>query len=226
MENKIFFHKSLRSKVVDYLKEEIFLENYKGGERIFESKIAKELNISRAPVREAIKELENQGLIINVPRKGSFLIEFSQDDIKELFDISILLESRILELLINKDILDNEDYPKLTAIVDEMVEITQNDNIDKKKKIIEVNKRDFAFHKFLWEKSNNKLTTNILSNLHYQMQLVMINDFKLENNLASSARKHYNIIDSLRKKDIKKMKMALIDHIIPYNNELMGGFAK
>jgi len=226
MKSKKFYHKSLSSKVVEFLKEEIFSKNYKPGDRILESKIAGDFNISRAPVREAIKELESQGLVINIPRKGSFVVEFTRDEIKELYDIRILLESRIIKLLINDSILNDEDYNRLELIVDKMVKISKEKGINRKEKIIEMNKQDVAFHNYLWEKSCSKYIVKILSSLHNQLKLVMIIDLKMEDNLVESAKQHYDIIKFLKKKDIVNTKKAIINHIISYNEDLMGDLIK
>ncbi len=108
--NKQFKHQSLSDKVAEYLKREIFLENYQGGDHILEAKVAKELDVSRAPVREAIKELEKEGLIETIPRKGSFVASFNKEDIKEVFEIRVLLESRMMEIIIENDLLKEEDF--------------------------------------------------------------------------------------------------------------------
>lgn len=219
MDIKSFSHKSLSLRVVDHLKEEIFLERYKGGERILESKVAEELNISRAPVREAIKELENMGLIINIPRKGSFVVEFTEEDVREIFDIRVLLEMKIIERLIEEKNLTEKDFEYLTNIIDEMVDIAKEDS-DSNYKVINVNKKDMAFHKYLWEKSGSKWTKKILANIFNQLQLAMLIDAKMESSLIDSAKKHYQIIENIKRGDLNGTRDAIIDHIVTYKKEL------
>lgn len=207
-----FTHKSLKSSVVDYLREQIFLENYVGGDRIVESKVADELDISRAPVREAIKELENEGLVETIPRKGTFVVEFDPDEIQELFDIRVMLEERVFKILIKGKKLEKEDFDYLENLVEEMVEITES-NMDDNEKIVEVNKRDMRFHSYLWNKSNSKWTNKILTTLYYQLQLAMIIDAKKEENLKEASLKHKDILKCLKKESVKETKKAVIDHI-------------
>jgi len=207
-----FSHKSLKSEVADYLKEQIFLENYVGGDRIVESNVADELDVSRAPVREAIKELESQGLVETVPRKGTFVVEFNQDEIQELFDIRVMLEERVFEILIKEKILTEDDFNYLEDLVDEMVYIAES-NKDKNEKIVLVNKRDMKFHSYLWKKSKSKWTNKILTTLYYQLQLAMIIDAKKEDNLKEASLKHKDIIKCLKEHNVKKTKQAVIDHI-------------
>lgn len=210
-----FNHENLSSKVAALIRNRIiFKEHYKEGEKLSESNIAKELEVSRAPVREAFRELENQGLIESIPRKGSYVVEFNEEDMKEIFDIRVLLESRIFESLIKEDKLDEEDFIKLEKIVDEMMEIAKTDN---EQKVIELNQKDTIFHEYLWKKSERKWTQRILSNLYYQLQLAMINDLKNEGDLIKSSKIHYEIIDHLRQKNLKKSKQVLAQHIMVYN---------
>lgn len=213
-------HTSLSSKVADYLKREIFLENYQGGDHILETKVAEELNVSRAPVREAIKELEKEGLIKTVPRKGSFVVRFEEQDIKEVFEIRVMLEGRILEVIVENDLLDEEDYSNLENMIEEML-VVVNKEIPEDEKAVELNDKDIAFHEYLWDKSNRKLTKRILKMIYNQLKLAMIIDVRKEDSLEESAREHYDIVENLRQKDLKALKQSLIDHIVSYNEELM-----
>ncbi|MBS3812142.1 MAG: GntR family transcriptional regulator [Halanaerobiales bacterium] len=207
-----FSPKSLKSSVVEYLRERIFLEDYVGGDRIVESKVADDLDISRAPVREALKELENEGLVETIPRKGTFIVEFSQEEFQELFDIRVMLEERVFRILIKNNLLSEEDFDYLHKLVDEMVEIACSDKNDNKK-LAEVNKRDIEFHSFLWCKSKSKWTNRLLTTLYYQLQLAMLIDAKKEENLREASLKHKDILRCLKNESVKDTKKAVIDHI-------------
>ena len=218
--SKQFKHQSLSNKVAEYLKREIFLENYQGGDHILEAKVAKELDVSRAPVREAIKELEKEGLIETIPRKGSFVASFNEEDIKEVFEIRVLLEGRMMEIIIENDLLKEEDFRYLEELVEEMLLIVDKD-IPEDEKVVELNEKDIAFHKFLWEKTNRKFTQRILKMIHNQLKLAMIIDARKEDSLEESAREHYSIIKNLEDKDLSGLQQSLIDHIVSYNEKLM-----
>ncbi|MFW5790708.1 MAG: GntR family transcriptional regulator [Halanaerobiaceae bacterium] len=213
-------HQSLSDKVAEYLKREIFLENYRGGDHILEAKVAQELDVSRAPVREAIKELEKEGLIETIPRKGSFVASFSEEEIREVFEIRVLLEVRMMELIIEDNLLKGEDFKSLENLVEEML-IVVNKNISEDEKVVELNEKDMAFHKYLWEKTNRKFTQRILKMIHNQLKLAMIIDARKEESLEESAREHYSIIKNLKEKNLKGVRQSLIDHIVLYNEELM-----
>ena len=209
---KDFEHKSLSKRVVDYLKEEIFMENYIGGDRIPEAKIAEELEISRAPVREAFKELENMGLVETISRKGTFVVDFKKEEVQELYEIRVMLEERVFNILIEEEKLNEEDFQHLEDLIDEMVDIA-NSSEDQNRKVFEVNKRDIKFHRYLWCKSDSKWTIRILTTLYNQLQLAMILDAKKEENLVQASLKHKKIINHLKDNDLKGTKEAVIEHI-------------
>ncbi|KXS43093.1 MAG: GntR family transcriptional regulator [Candidatus Frackibacter sp. T328-2] len=206
-----FERKNLSSRVAEFIREQIiFMEKYKEGERILEAQIAEELDVSRAPVREALRELENQGLIRSVPRKGNFVVKLTEEDMEEILDIRVILEGRIVEALIKQDKLTEEDFQYLESIVDDMLEAAKSSD---NQSIIDLNKNDIKFHKYLWKKSGRKWTEKILYNLYYQLQLAMINDLRLEDDLKESAKKHYEILSFLREQNLEKSKETLIEHI-------------
>lgn len=218
MVERVFSHESLSQKVVEYLRQEILLENLKAGERILEARIAKDLTISRAPVREAMKELENSGLVISIPRKGTFVVDLTEEEIQEIFDIRVMLELRIFEDLLKKKKLVEEDFLQMRAIVDEMVVIAGQKNIPHR--LVEVNKKDIAFHRYLWGKSGRRWSMKMLLNLHNQLQLAMVIDSRREGDLVESAKKHYSIIEHLRNGDLEGVREALTAHIVIYRDTL------
>ncbi len=212
---KKYQRENLNSMVVDYLKHKILIGEYKEGDHIRESNVAQVLGISRAPVREGIRELENQGLIISVPRKGNYVAGFTLEDVKEIFDIRILLEDYILEKIILEDKLTPDDILKLTRIVDDMVEIAQ-DQGELSARIIGVNEKDIEFHTYLWNKSGSYRTVKILKDLHFQLQVAMVYDTKLTDDLEETARDHYDMIQHLKDKNLSGCLTALKNSIATY----------
>lgn len=210
-----FVHQSLSEMVTEYIKNKILLGEYKEGYRVIEAKIAEELGISRAPVREGIKELENQGLIKIVPRKGTFVTRMSPEDVREIFDIRLLLENDVLEILIRNRLLSAEDFATLENIIQEMVLVTL-ENADEAHKILKINQKDMEFHRFLWEKTGSARRLRILQNLYSQLQMAMVIDTRLTGDLEKTVKDHYNIFQYLQAHDVEKSKEALRNHIELY----------
>lgn len=205
--------RNLSSLVVDYIKEKILLGEYAEGDRILEYEVAEQLKISRAPVREAIRELEHQGLIKSIPRKGNFVVRFTLEDIKEIFTIRLGIENSVLEILIDENKLGDEDFKILNEMIVEMAKIGKQKG-SMGQRIIKLNKKDMEFHRFLWEKSGSKRRVKILTDLMFQLQMAMIIDTKLTGDLEKTAVDHYEIVKFLQEKDLDNCKRALREHII------------
>ena len=206
---------NLSSIVSDYIKEAILTGIYKEGDRILETEVAFNLGISRAPVREGIKELAKEGVVTIVPRKGTHVTEFGVHDIKEVFDIRLLLENDILKILIEEDKLTEKDFKHLEDLVDEMVEIS-NSNMDDLKKSTMINLKDMEFHRYIWQKSGSQRRVKILEDMFFQLRIAMLYDTNETGDLYMTAADHYEIIDNLKSKDLEKCKKALREHIISY----------
>ena len=206
---------NLCSVVVDYIKEMILSGVYKTGEHVLEADVALKLGISRAPVREGLKELEKVGIVTVLPRKGTYITKFTLEDIKEVFDIRLLLENNILEILINENKMTDQDFSALENIVHEMVKIA-NSMENELDKAIHINMKDMEFHKFLWQKSGSNRRVEILSSIFFQLRMAMLYDTNKTGNLFVTATDHYEIIKHLRNKDLENCKRALREHIISY----------
>lgn len=207
---------SLSSLVVDYVKESILAGVYKEGHHLLETELANTLGISRAPVREAIKELEKEGIVQTLPRKGTFVTRFTLEDIKEVFDIRMLMENNIFKILVYEDRLKENDFQHLEELVSEM-ETIAGSTLGLTEKSIMINMKDMEFHRFLWDKSGSKRRVKILEGIFFQLRMAMLYDTNETGDLTKTATDHYQIIEALRSKDIPKCKSALAEHIITYN---------
>ena len=89
---------TLRAHVVKMLSSDILAGKYKPGDRLNESQIARELNISRIPVREALSQLQEQGLVQNRERRGMFVTNIGPEEVRQISSLRIVLETEALRL--------------------------------------------------------------------------------------------------------------------------------
>ncbi len=89
---------NLRIQVVKVLSEGILTGKYRPGDRLNESQIARELNISRIPVREALSQLQEQGLVQNRERRGMFVTQMGPQEVEHMFRLRLLLEGEVVRL--------------------------------------------------------------------------------------------------------------------------------
>ena len=144
------------------MRSKILNVEYRPGSIIFENAITKELNLSRTPVREVLKKLEMEGLIITLPFKRKQVFMLTIKDIEKIFYIKKSLESSIARWAAGRG--KEEDFRKLKEIVEEMVKIAENKitNIDDKnyEKWLE---KDNEFHNLLFKMADNDKAEQIIS---------------------------------------------------------------
>ena len=84
---------TIREQVYNILRDKICRGEYPAGFRLQENELTEQLNVSRSPVREAMRQLVSDGLLIEIPNKGVYVKEFTVKDIEEIFDLRVMLES-------------------------------------------------------------------------------------------------------------------------------------
>src|SRR5215204_4419920 len=95
---------TLSDRTTELLRERILAGDFGLGERLVEARIARQLQISRGPVREALRQLRAEGLVREEPRRGSFVADLTLDDIWEIYDLRAAIESRAARnIIINRD---------------------------------------------------------------------------------------------------------------------------
>ena len=107
---------SLTSAVAEKLREKIIRGDIREGEQLRQDAIAAEFQVSRIPVREALRQLEAEGLIIIVPHRGAVVTALSPEDVEELFHIRAVLECEVLKLSIPN--LTDADFRKAEGMLD------------------------------------------------------------------------------------------------------------
>jgi DNA-binding GntR family transcriptional regulator len=217
-----FVHENLNRRVAEYLREEILWSGrFRTGQHIQEMEIAEELEISRAPVREALRELEHQGLVNYLPRRGTYVAKFDHDDFIEIVGIRFMIESSVFEAIIRERKLDPDDFVVLRSMVDEMLSIARADSPIESRNTV-FSERDIAFHRYMWEKSGRKWSLKILTDMYYQLRLAMMQDMIMEQDMETSAGMHYGIIDCLEGEDLEGARERLLRHIFSLWRESTG----
>lgn len=215
MERVTFEKDTLSERVADYIRRQIlYMDAFKDGDHILETKIAETLDVSRATVREALKDLETQGIVEIFPRKGTYVAAFDHKDMIEIFELRCMCESYIFKALLNDRLLDEGDFRVLEKIIDEMVSVSRSPNKSRLAKSIDFSEKDLEFHGYLWRKSGKKWFCKILSDNYYRLRLAMMQDMILESNMEQSAVMHYDILAALRNGDLAEALTYLRSHIL------------
>ena len=193
------------------IKAAILNEMYEPNQILNERKLAEEFQISRTPVREALKILEGEGWVKIIPWKGAIVNQITQKEIDEIFQIRLIIEPAIIELLQNK--IDD----KKRAYLDKLYE-NQKKTKTKKEFIL----ADREFHMTFVEWTENLQLIEMVKGLNDRIYMVghkAINskDSKRE---EESLEEHYKIIQALKNNDIMLAKNFMIAHVIETKNNI------
>ena len=156
-------YKPLREIVFETLRDAIINQTLEPGERLMEIQLAEEMGVSRTPVREAIRKLELEGLVIMVPRKGAYVAGISVKDIHEVFEVREYLEGLAASLAAKRITPEELDEMEKSLFM-EAGELDGN-NL---RSIVEI---DTTFHDLLYKAVRNE---QLVNNLQEQPQRFMI----------------------------------------------------
>jgi DNA-binding GntR family transcriptional regulator len=147
---------TLKSKGVEILSEAIFSGKIKPGERLNESQLSRELHISRAPIREALQLLQEQGMVVNHARRGMFVVSLEPEDIQKINSIRLILEAECLRLA--RKNLTTVSEAKLVQLL-ERLERSESASPNIRTRL------DFDFHRTIWAATGNEYLERTLTSL-------------------------------------------------------------
>lgn len=197
---------SLRGRVFNRIREDILSGKYKQNEELRETAIAGELGVSRTPVREALRQLELEGLVSIIPNKGAYVTGITVKDIKDIYSIRSLLEG-----LCARWAADNITAEQL----DELEEITYLTEFHAKKKHYDqVLELDNKFHEVLYSASDSKLLNHMLSDFHHYIQSVRKITIASDTRSLETNEEHKKILEALKSKDRDKAETLANEHIM------------
>lgn len=195
----------LRDVVFHTLREAILRGELKPGERLMELQLAAKLGVSRTPIREAIRMLEQEGLAVTIPRKGAEVAKMTEKDMEDVLQVREALDE--LAATIACEQMTAEQLEVLKSTMREFEEYTKTGNV---KKIAEA---DVKFHDIIYQATGNPKLVNILSNLREQMYRYRIEYLKDEKNYPVLIREHSEIVEGLMAKDKTKVTAAMHRHV-------------
>ncbi len=206
-------HNTLAKQVVREVRLQIFSGTLKPGERVVESEIATAMGISRGPVREALAELEKEGLVITSPRKGTYVKSFELKDIEEIYTLRALLEGFAVSLALDR--FQEQDLAYLRDLLDQIVEMAE------KKDVIEVSRLNMQFHKKIMELSDHKRLYDTWQSLLAQTQMLSAMTTEYYTSLIDIRKSHKILLDALVTGDRDHIKRSFEQHILKSMNELL-----
>lgn len=205
-------NKSLTSLIFDRIREDILNGRYLTGDKLVEIKLADELGVSRTPVREALKQLELDGLVDNIPNRGVVVKGISQDDIDDILTIRLCIEGLVGQWAAER-ILD-EEVKELEEIFDLMEFYTSKGDVDK---IFELNTK---FHETLYKATKSRYLEGVLKDFQLFIKSSRNNSLKTEGRLLTALEEHRNILEAIKDHDRENTRISLVKHISESNENI------
>ena len=185
----------LRDVVFNTLREAILKGELKPGERLMELQLAAKLGVSRTPIREAIRMLEQEGLAVTIPRKGAEVAKMTEKDMEDVLQIREALDELAAKIACEQ------------ISEEQLEESTKTDNV---KKIAEA---DVKFHDIIYQSTGNPKLVNMLNNLREQMYRYRVEYLKDENNYPTLMKEHKDIVEGLVRKNKMQVTETMHQHV-------------
>ena len=200
---------SLRGRVFQKIREDILTGVYKEHDELREVSIGEELGVSRTPVREALRQLELEGLVTIVPNKGAYVTGITPQDVHDIYKIRSLLEG-LCARWATEHITGRQ--------IEELEEIILLSEFHLRKKSAEqaeqVSELDGKFHKVLYEASNSRILEHVLSDFHKYVQMARMMSVGAKDRAERSIEEHRDILKAIKDKDPDKAEWLANQHIM------------
>ncbi len=200
----------LRDVVFKTLREAILKGNLAPGERLMEIQLANQLGVSRTPIREAIRKLELEGLVIMIPRRGAEVARITEKDLKDVLEVRTSLEELAISLACER-ISDASVEALKEALKNFKAAINGGD-------VTKIAERDVAFHDIIFAATDNARLIQIVNNLREQMyryRLEYLKDYTTHDRLY---KEHEEIVVAIADRDKALARKLIVEHI--YHQEL------
>lgn len=202
---KLDSYQPLREVVCESLREAIRKGILKPGERLMEIQLAEDLGVSRTPVREAIRKLEQEGYVIMMPRRGTYVANMSIRDVNEIFEIRTALESLSNGMAAER--ITEEELERLQRLLVMIGGHIKSKDMDK---IVET---DIEFHELLYQASRNTRLIGIIANLREQLTRFRTLSMSYPGRLEATLEEHRDMVEAIAKGDVKAARKAAERHM-------------
>ena len=195
---------TIRQQVYEIIKNRIVEEYYKPGARLSEQELCDELHVSRSPIREALRELESDGLVVGEPNKGVTVKTLTKDDVLSFFNVEYAIEQFSISEKIKE--LTPEQVETFKKLLDDFKDSYAKKDVEK---YVQVSDR---FHTEVVKLSGNMFAIDFYNKIGSFSHRIRFLAFKNPKRLKSSYEEHINIVEALLDNDIPKALKLFENH--------------
>lgn len=204
---------TIEAQVLDRLRDAILQGYFPADSQLNQVHVAAQFGVSRGPVRAAINKLEQEGLVRNVPHRGTFVAPLDKKTVRDLYNMRSALEGYAVRLAVER--CTPEDVSKLSQLVQETRDAARRGDTQ------EVIRLDFLIHKFFMELSGNTFLIQTWSTIKIHVQRVLNFRHRSYPNLQEIADLHLPFIELMQSKNADEAACTMEAHICDALNDLM-----
>lgn len=201
--------KTAPGAIADRIRQAIVRGELRAGQPLRQAEIAERFGVSRIPVREALSQLEGEGWVASTPHRGVVVTDLCAEDIRDLCDIRVDLETRALRYAIPN--LDEAALARAEAILD---------CIDADGTIDAWADRNLEFHLAIYERANRPMLLALITTLHQLTSRYLMMHVAILNYREQGQREHRDILAACKARDIREAERLLRTHIVDVANLL------
>jgi len=186
-------HQTLREKILETIREAILKGTLKPGEKVAEPELAERFGISRTPIREAFRQLESEGYLTVIPRKGAVVAALSEQDVQEFYAIKSILEGYAAELAATR--LSEKDIEKLEAINEKLKSLAKEGDV---KSFFRTHSE---FHDLFVKAAGNHKLTELIHQVGMKFNRLRMASLSVQGRMDISVAEHERLIEAFKKQD-------------------------
>ncbi|MBQ9991986.1 MAG: GntR family transcriptional regulator [Firmicutes bacterium] len=215
---KLYNTNSLSFQVFNELERQIINGVLTPGTSLTENRLCEQFSVSRTPVREALRMLEQKGLVQITPNKGAVVLGISEKDLTDIYTIRMYVEGLASRWAAQK--ITDEQLERLTEVV-ELQEFYQNRACSE-----QINDLDTRFHELIYEYSDSRTLQHTLSNLHHMIQHYRQRSFSSDGRAPKAIKEHRDILNALIAHDADLAEKLTVEHIANAHANLLSLIVK
>lgn len=206
---KMLKHQNISGKAYQVLLEMIVSRQLKPGERLVEEQLAKNLGVSRTPLREAMNRLAKDGLVLLQDRKGASVKEFEINDVRDVYDIRAVLEGLAADLAAST--IDLKKLEKLECLF-------------KSPEAKDLVRADAQLHDLIISSCGNERLIRALNDLKNFIEIFRVSGYTFSGRSAIATSDHLNIIEALKSRDGQQAERLMRKHITKSKEGILDSF--
>ena len=197
---------NLRDQTYDIIKNMIILREIEPGKKINEEHIAKEIQVSRTPIREALCRLENEGIVKIIPRRGAFVSDLTETNVREILLIREVLEGLVVRLAVEN--MDEKTLEKLRKALGKVSTLPEKD-----RDLINYTRSEVDFHALLLGASKNQMLKNMMEIVNAHLQIIRLRTVVIPERAQRTVKEHQQILNEIENGDATSAEELMRKHV-------------